>query len=98
MSFIQVTASMLKERAEELRSLNARYSTEIETLNNAQINLSTMWEGEANKAFVQAFMKDKGQMDAFRNAVDQYIVALITIASRYEDAEAKNMSLASIRT
>ncbi len=98
MSFIQVTASTLKEKAEELRGLNSRFSTELEALNNSQINLSTMWEGEANKAFVQVFMNDKGQMDAFRNAIDQYIVALITIAARYEDAETRNLSLATTRT
>lgn len=98
MSFIQVTAAELRNRATELQGLNSRLQTEIENLMSCQSNLNTMWEGEAKEAFNQAFMKDKGTMDSFKSAIDQYIQALLTIASRYEEAEKRNLNMASTRS
>jgi len=98
MSFIQVTAEELRNRANELQGLNSRFQTEIENLLSCQSNLNTMWEGEAKEAFNQAFQKDKGTMDSFKSAIDQYIQALLTIASRYEEAEKKNLSMATTRS
>lgn len=97
MSFIQVTAEELKNKATELSGLNGRFQTEIENLMNCQSNLNTMWEGEAKEAFNLAFMKDKANMDNFKNAMDQYIQALMVIAARYEEAEKRNVGVASAR-
>nr|MBQ4457314.1 hypothetical protein [Clostridia bacterium] len=36
---------------------------------------------------------DKGQMDSFKQAIDQYINALIIIAGKYEEAETRNLAL-----
>lgn len=97
MSFIQVTASELRNRATELKSLNSRFQTEIENLVSCQNNLNTMWEGEAKEAFNSAFSRDKGILENFKSAIDQYVQALLVIASRYEEAEKKNLSVASTR-
>lgn len=97
MSFIQVTASELRNRATELKSLNSRFQTEIENLVSCQNNLNTMWEGEAKEAFNSAFSRDKGNLENFKSAIDQYVQALLVIASRYEEAEKKNLSVASTR-
>ena len=95
MSFIQVTSTELRSKASELSGLNTRFNAEIENLVNCQNNLGTMWEGEAKEAFSQAFSKDKGNMDGFKALVDQYIQALNTIASRYEEGEKRNIATAA---
>ena len=98
MSFIQVTAEELRNRATQLQGLNAKFQSEIENLMNCQNNLNSMWEGEAKEAFNQAFVKDKGNMDSFKSAIDQYIQALLLIASRYEEAEKRNLNTATTRS
>ncbi len=98
MSFIQVTAKELRSKAEELKGLNTNFNSQTESLKSTEEALKTMWEGEANNTFHNAFLRDKGQMDSFKQAIDQYITALITIAARYEEAEAKNAALASNRS
>ncbi|MDO4187436.1 MAG: WXG100 family type VII secretion target [Lachnospiraceae bacterium] len=97
MSFIQVTASELKNRASELQGLNSKFQSEIESLSTYQATLDTMWEGEAKDLFNSAFLKDRGNMDKFKSAIDMYIQALLVIAERYEEAEKKNISTASER-
>lgn len=98
MSFIQVTASELKNKAAELQGLNSRFQAEIENLVNQQNNLNSMWEGEAKEAFNQAFTRDKGNMDNFKSAIDAYIQALNSIALSYEEAEKRNLSAATTRS
>ncbi len=98
MSFIQVTAAELRKRAEELKGLNDSFKTQTEALKSTEESLKTMWEGEANMAFHNAFVRDKGQMDSFKQAIDQYVNALVTIAGRYEEAEARNLSAAGSRS
>lgn len=98
MSFIQVTSMELRNKATELQGLNAKFQTEIENLLSHQTNLNSMWEGEAKETFNNAFMRDKGNMDNFKNAIDQYIQALLVIAERYEEAEKRNISTASMRS
>ena len=56
-----------------------------------------MWEGQANTAFHNAFIKDKGQMDNFHSAIEQYIAALLVIAQKYEQTEIKNTDTATTR-
>lgn len=97
MSFIQVTASELKNKASELQGLNSKYQSEIENLSSYHGALDSMWEGEAKDIFNSMFIKDRASLDRFKNAVDQYIQALLTIAERYELAEKKNITTASER-
>ena len=97
MSFIQVTSSELRNKAEQLQGLNSKLKSEIENLQAHQANLNTMWEGDAKEAFNNAFIRDKEKMDAFKTAIDQYIQAMLVIAGRYEEAEKKNISIASTR-
>ena len=98
MSFFQVTAAELKNKAEQLKGLNSRFKSGVETLNNTEQSLKTMWEGEANDTFHAAFLRDKGQMDQFHSVIEQFIEALLTIAAKYEAAENKNISIAATRT
>lgn len=95
MSFYQVTSKELRTKADELRNLNGRFFNETENLSNCHDALNSMWEGDAKDSFTKMFIKDKAGMDNFKKAIDQYIETLLIIASRYEEAEAKNTSIAS---
>ncbi|MFT3984422.1 MAG: hypothetical protein QM697_10990 [Lachnospiraceae bacterium] len=57
-----------------------------------------MWEGQANDTFHSAYIRDQGQMERFHSAIEQYIAALLVIAARYEEAEARNTATASARS
>ncbi len=97
MAMLQVTASELRKQAETLRGLNTRFQSETGNLEAVEQSLKGMWEGQANSAFHGAFVKDKGQMDQFHAAIEQYIAALLVIAQKYEQAEAKNTDTATTR-
>ncbi|MCR4740045.1 MAG: WXG100 family type VII secretion target [Lachnospiraceae bacterium] len=94
----QFTSNELRNKAEELRNLNGNFKAQTDSLQNTEEALRGMWEGEANNTFHAAFVRDKGQMDNFKQTIDQYTDALLTIASKYEEAEARNVALASNRT
>ena len=97
MAYIQVTSSKLRKQAEQIRGLNTRFQTQVTSLEGAEQSLKSMWEGQANNAFHNAFVKDKGQMDSFYSAIEQYIAALLVITQKYEQAETKNMDTATAR-
>lgn len=97
MAFFQVTAAELRKKAEQLKGLNSRFRSGVDTLETAEQSLKAMWEGEANDSFHSAFTKDKGQMDRFHQVIELYIEALLIIAAKYEEAENKNIATASTR-
>lgn len=98
MSFFQVTAAELRKKAEELKGLNSRFKNSTDVLKNTEQSLKAMWEGEANTAFHNAFIKDAEVMDIFHTVINQYIEALLVIAKRYEEAENRNIATASSRS
>lgn len=98
MALIEVTAQELRSKAQELLSLNSCFSNKKADLENKEAALITMWEGEAKRLFHDAFMKDKEQMDVFIRLIEEYVEALMEIARRYEEAEAKNAELAANRS
>ena len=63
----------------------------------AQI-LCQMWEGKAKDAFRVAFERDCQQMEAFHGLIERYVQALMEIAGRYEQAEARNAEIAAGRS
>ncbi len=97
MAAFQVTAKELRTKAGELRDMNAQFKTQVGNLETQEQSLGSMWEGDAKKAFHAAFSNDKVQMDNFYNLIEQYCVALENIATKYEMAEAQNVSTASAR-
>ncbi|MCR5508497.1 MAG: WXG100 family type VII secretion target [Lachnospiraceae bacterium] len=98
MSFFQVTSAQLFSKAEALKGLNARFKSGIDTLQTTEGSLKSMWEGEANETFHNAFVRDKGRMDQFHEAIERFIEALIIIAGKYEEAEKKNTQTAAARS
>ena len=86
MAEFQVTASTLKQKAEELSTLNNNFAKKVEELMASEKSLSGMWEGQAKEAFENAFNTDAGKMNQFKAAVDEYYSRLLTIVSQYEQA------------
>lgn len=97
MGFFQVTASELRRKAETMQSLNRQFGVKSSELEEKEAALCTMWEGQAKEAFHGAFQKDRQQMEAFERLIDRYVQTLLEIATRYEEAEARNAELASSR-
>ena len=84
MAMIRVTSSRLKAAAESLQDLNSRFKNRAEELCGKEQSLAQMWEGQA-------------QSEAFYSLINQYIRALLEIAARYEQAEARNAEIAGTR-
>lgn len=97
MAEIQVTATQLKSKADELRNLNSSFKSQVGNLEGQEQDLVGMWEGEARNEFHKQFGLDKAQFDEFYQLIEKYCEALITIAAKYEQAEAANLALASAR-
>lgn len=98
MAMIRVTSSRLRSTAENLQNLNNQFNNKAQELKGKEQSLSQMWEGQAQTAFHNAFMKDSQQMEAFYKLVNQYVQALLEIAARYEQAEARNAEIAGSRS
>ena len=97
MGYIQVTARELRNNADGLQNLNSQFKAKATELTEKETALCGMWEGSARDAFHQAFTRDRQQMDAFHQLISQYIQALLEIAARYEQAEARNREIATAR-
>ncbi len=95
---IQVTTSQLTEKANELKSLNTKFKTQVAELTAQEKTLNSDWDGEANDAFHKEFEKDITQMNNFYNAIEKYVQSLNEIIKNYEIAESKNLSTATNRT
>ena len=98
MSAFTVTTATLKTKSDELNDLVTRYRASIERLVSYEASLNSMWDGEANDAFHNAFSTDKVKMDEFAALINQYIEKLIAIAARYEQTEQVNTDIATNRT
>lgn len=97
MALISVTAAQLKAKADELTNLNGSFKSNVQDLEATEQNLAGMWEGQAKEAFHNAFNNDKVQMTNFSTLIEKYVNTLITIASKYEQAESINTDTASSR-
>lgn len=97
MGYIQVTSRELRNSAGRLQDLNSQFKAKATELAEKETSLCGMWEGSAKDAFHQAFTRDRQQMDAFYQLIAQYIQALLEIAARYEQAEARNREIAAAR-
>lgn len=94
MAEFTVTATELKNKSNELATLNNKLQQEITTLVTEENALKSMWEGEAKEAFSSAFNRDKAKMDNFHKAIQDYIQKLNMIASQYEQSERTNVATA----
>lgn len=98
MAYFKVTASELRKKAGELRTANGRFKSQIGNLESQEGTLNNQWEGDANQAFHNAFLTDKGKWDEFYSLIDKYCAALEQMAVQYDKAEATNTDTATKRT
>ena len=98
MAEIQVTAASIRNKAQELQSLNSTFKSYVEDMISTENSLGAMWEGEAKNAFHTAFTTDTQKMSEFYNLIEKYCQALETIAEEYEKAEAANTATATQRS
>ena len=96
-TIIRVTTSELRNRAENLRSLNERFKREVTALESREKQLLGMFEGDASKAFDAQFQLDKSKFDVFAAGIEQYVVRLLAAAASYDAAECRNVSIANER-
>lgn len=94
---ITVNTATLRSKASELRSQNRNFKTQIGNLQTQESALNAMWDGDANTAFHNAFVKDITQMNNFYNAIEKYATTLEEIAKQYDSTEQANQSIASKR-
>ncbi len=98
MATIRVSANELRARAEELNDLNATLKTMVEEFDSASQALAAQWEGEARDVFVNACTMDKEQMYNFMTVINEFYQALLNVAKMYEEAEERNLDIASSRS
>ncbi len=98
MSEMVINSSTIKAQAENLSNLNVQFQSQVNELKNIESTLNSSWDGEARVTFHSAFQSDVDQMDNFFQVISQYVGTLMNIASRYEQAENKNVEIASTRT
>ena len=98
MAKFQVTASELKAAITDLDEKNKAFKNKVSELEQAQQALRAQWQGDAHTAFNSAFEKDKEKWTTFSLLIEQYILALQTILTTYEKAEATNTSTAVTRS
>ena len=58
MAEFQVTASTLKQKAEELSTLNNNFAKKVEELMASEKSLSGMWEGQAKDNVINLKAED----------------------------------------
>lgn len=98
MAYIEVTSAQLRAKAQELSELNNQFNGKKGELEEKEGALCSMWEGDAKRNFHQAFSSDAVQMNVFYELIIRYVEALLEIAARYEEAEARNAELAAARS
>ena len=94
MSFYQINSRVLRTKKEELMSMVSMFKKEKEELCQKEATLRSMWEGEANESFHNAFVRNAGQMEAFIGTILKYVNVIETIADRYDAAEQRNVGRA----
>ncbi|MBO5522327.1 MAG: WXG100 family type VII secretion target [Roseburia sp.] len=95
---IKVTTATLKTKQNELKTLNQKFSKQLEKMDSSEKELTSMWEGDASKSFDKSYVTDTKKMQQLHAAVEQYCEALTTIIKQYEKSESKNVSIATKRT
>lgn len=98
MAEILVTAQELRAKAGELRDKNENFKSQVTNLETQEGDLVGMWEGQARDMFDQQFKKDVTQFTNFYTLINEYVQALETIATKYEQAESINYNTAATRT
>ena len=96
-STIQVTSATVTTKKNNLKTLNAKFKSQLSDMDTTEKQLITMWDGDAATAFNKSYATDTLKMEALYNAVNEYCTALEKIVKQYETSEKKNVSIAKKR-
>lgn len=96
-SQIIVSTRELNSKSQSLQASNTQLNKMIDQLQQQELNLCSMWEGDAKDEFDKEFRKDIQQMKNFYEAIKNYILKLNEIIKNYDQAEAKNVQIARER-
>ncbi len=98
MSETIINSAVIRTQAETLSNLNVQFQSQVNQLRNLEASLNSSWDGDARRAFHNAFESDMVQMDNFYKAINTYVSALMNAAARYEEAERNNVDIATTRS
>lgn len=94
MAMIQVTASELNGKKDELSSLNKTLKSSIEEVTELVNSLKSDWEGEAADAYQTSTKKVAEKLMHATEGIESYITALGRIVEAYKQTESRNTSIA----
>lgn len=97
MGKLELTVQQMATVINDLTSSNQEFVARVKDLDGKQQELASMWQGEANTAFNQAFQSDKEKWAAFATLINQYITTLQKILETYRKAEETNVQTAKTR-
>ncbi len=97
MAKIRVTPQTLRQKANELETLNNRFKNEVDRLKQYNATLGSQWRGDARTRFDQEFRKDAEKFDEFQRGISGFIHALRRNADEYDRVENTNVSIAAVR-
>lgn len=90
--------NQIRQKASQLEQLNGQFSQAVNALVESEASLASMWEGDAQKSFREAFNNDRQQFEEFFKGIGKYVQALRDAADNYDKAESKNVELAKARS
>ncbi len=97
MAKIRVTPQTLRQRADELETLNNRFNQEVGKLKDYNSTMGNQWKGDARTKFNEEFTKDVQKFDAFQKGILDFIRVLRSNADEYDRVENSNTSIARVR-
>lgn len=96
-SKFRVTPRELRNRANELETLNNRFMTEVGQLKDDNTVLGSKWEGDARNKFNEQFLMDVNKFEQFSKGIMGFIRQLRADADNYDKTENTNTSIANVR-
>ena len=97
MAKIRVAPQTLRQRADELETLNNKFKNEVEKLRTLNGTLGQQWRGDARTAFDREFQKDVQKFEQFIKGIMDFIRVLRQNADEYDRVENTNTSIARVR-
>lgn len=95
MASLMISTNAVRQKIEELRQKNSEFVSLVNGMTDQVSALSKMWEGDARDAFIQNYDNSTKQFEAFSKGIEQYCVALDTMATEHDNNEATNTEIAS---
>jgi len=92
MSLIQITPTMLRTRATEIRQRKTEHDQAMTQLGNLVNSLNAEWKGVASDAFVQQFNAMRTRFTQFSQRLETMARQLDDTANRLEQADQQSRS------